>query len=526
MKKTTFLSSLFAIFLLGFHPSVQAQTDSTPNVIFETTVARYCQGMELIGTLDDQTKLFFSHDNSLNYITFPEGAENKGIVLLTHLQSSEGPHVEGLIKCYNAYTALCDDHTILNWGDKEACGEMPAELVGEHAKRVSALVHPDNGLSGFAALLEDGTVFSWGPKIPKDFDFATLEDHTTNLSTTFPLSIVIPPINHVVSLFSNTTGFTALIRDGEKEKLFSWNLNGDTFNIPDIGNSHVKSIKTSNMSFAAILDDDTWVMWGKVEDHISTPLLQPGERVLSLFSDSGTSEKVAYLNSGRLISWADYNPPEVYNSATLPVAGKTILKITDNAVLFDDYTGFSWDSHGCVESLYPHGDVVDVASTVIFGIPVTLSSEGTVSEGLRDITPATPRLRKIISISTTPIPSIDAYFGRSDTVSLTPIDMLSQFAIAGDEMSSFDPNRLGDWEYQLAGSNEWKHLEVWHNFYNNSAILRADTKIRFVSNKIDDPYFVPRLTMRLLGPNAISHIPDDSDTVSVPLLPPVRPSAK
>lgn len=512
MKKPPLLSSLVATLFLGTLHLSQAQTDSTPNVILETTVARYCQGMQLIGTLDDQTKLFWSHDNSFNYIIFPDGNENRELVSLTHLQSNEGPHVAGLIKYYDAYAALFNDHTLLVWGDKEAGGEMPAELSGEkviaiaateggalavilekdhsvvawgnpaaggtvpeslRGKRVTSLAHTRDA---FAALLENGRVVSWGA------------NHA---------SANMPPIDHVVSLFgSNSIGFTAIIRDGEKEKLFSWDMDDHPYTVPDIGPQHVKSIIPSAMAFTAVLDDDTLISWGRTEDHISAPLLQPGEKILSLLASDRADQKVAYLNSGRLLSWFDYYPSEYCSATKLPVVGKKALKTTENAILFDDNSGFSWDIHGEITPLYPHGDIVDIISTQIYENVITLSSEGTVSEGLHDITPSIPQNQKIIALASNYVAVDGQWFDGATTLNLLPIDLLSQFAIAGDEMNPFDPNRLGNWEYQMTGSDEWKPLQFFRFFSGNTPVLRADTKIRFLSNKIDDPYFVPQLTMK------------------------------
>ena len=139
-------------------------------------------------------------------------------------------NVRAIYSNATSFAALRENGTVYSWGDNSTGG------IGEVS--VSNVLTIYNTGTAFAALRNDGTVYSWGDA--------------------FSGGIGEVPVNNVLAIFSNDTAFAALRNDGT---VYAW---GDVSNggIGEVSVSNVKFLYSTQNAFVALRNDGTVYAWG------------------------------------------------------------------------------------------------------------------------------------------------------------------------------------------------------------------------------------------------------------------------
>lgn len=148
-----------------------------------------------------------------------------------------------------AFAALLDDGSVVSWGRPKAGGTPPVELdLSNMAQIVGTLNAPgyvtNNGYGAFAALKQDGSVVSWGEP-GFGGNTSDIEDQLTN----------------VIKLFANAKAFAALKADGSVVTWGDPRSGGDSRTVQPLLHD-IETIQPFLDSFIALKQDGSRVSWG------------------------------------------------------------------------------------------------------------------------------------------------------------------------------------------------------------------------------------------------------------------------
>lgn len=191
------------------------------------------------------------------------------------------------------FIALKDDGSAVIWGSWDTSSELP-EVVNELSTGVVDVVAAEK--SGFAALKNDGSVFSW----------------RVGYDGTIPKTIVtnqLAPTSGVVRIFSNDWSFAAIMSDGSVKTWGGYenstHYGSDSSSVASQIASDVVDVIAARRSYVAVKKDGSLVTWGYhfETEGFATVAPMMTSPVSSVYSNG--EAYLARLVDGRSFLWGD-----------------------------------------------------------------------------------------------------------------------------------------------------------------------------------------------------------------------------
>lgn len=148
---------------------------------------------------------------------------------------------ERLVSTDSAFAALMEDGSVQSWGNRLRGGH-PGDKINKLRSGVTRLFSAPQ--LGFLALKEDGSAVYWGD--PTRFEENSLTQIASFLEE-----------NQIVSVRASHTGFAVATED---HRIFSWYYNDGIFYQPSIGKA-IKSIYSGYYGFVAVYEDGSVLPW-------------------------------------------------------------------------------------------------------------------------------------------------------------------------------------------------------------------------------------------------------------------------
>jgi hypothetical protein len=225
-----------------------------------------------------------------------------------------------IVSTKSAFAALRNDGTVFSWGDAGNGGD--SSQISTQLTNVNSIYHSDKA---FAALKTDGTVISWGD-----------ENYGGDSSN------VADQLNNIQSIRSTGYAFAALKTDGS---VVAWGHSSYGGNSNDVSTqlTNIKAIFSNNYAFAALLADGTVITWG------SSTYGGDSSKVAALLTDvqaiyNTKNAFVALKTDGTVVTWgADSNGGDSSSVANLLTNIQTIYSTKQAfSALKEDGTLVSW----------------------------------------------------------------------------------------------------------------------------------------------------------------------------------------
>jgi len=228
--------------------------------------------------------------------------------------------VKALGAGFNHQLAVLPDGSVYGWGSNlsgqlgRSPQEVPVTQTPVQAEGVSGAVAVAGGDRFSLALLEDGTVMAWGSNEGGSLGRGTGKEVFS------PEPAVVPGVEHVKAIAADGEKALALLEDGT---VMSWGAGGGLGAghkggpepSPITGLSGVKAIATGKRFSLALLEDGTVESWGWTDDgelgngnlgeeDRETPAPVPGLEHVKAISAAGDTA-TALLEDGTVKGWGD-----------------------------------------------------------------------------------------------------------------------------------------------------------------------------------------------------------------------------
>ena len=206
----------------------------------------------------------------------------------------EKPPERNVISVFSSGTgfiSLLDNQELITANPCSTPSDYPAPKIPQGHYLVSLV----SNWNSFAALLENGKIFSWGRTPSPD----------------------LPPGQKAISIFPSGSSFCAVLEkeqanaENNTQTLLSW---GEVKTPPfSLGKQKVISIIGNEEGFCALLDDGTLRLWGKKNNTIEEPFRDSIQKVAMKKNALCATSKsfIALLENGTIHAWGDLETPEL-----------------------------------------------------------------------------------------------------------------------------------------------------------------------------------------------------------------------
>ncbi len=144
-------------------------------------------------------------------------------------------NVKALYSTAEAYAALLNDGTVTSWGNVVSGGDQPTDL--------SNVIDITSTFGAFTALKNDGTVATWGQVTPEGEEVANL-------------------LTNVKRVYASTNAFAALKDDGTIDVYGIYDYDGNEPVDPPEGLTGIARVYSNDFAFATISNVGKVVSWG------------------------------------------------------------------------------------------------------------------------------------------------------------------------------------------------------------------------------------------------------------------------
>eukprot|EP00435_Cladocopium_sp_Y103_P024102 s632_g5.t2 len=178
-----------------------------------------------------------------------------------------------------AFAAILEDGSVVTWGDPMCGGDSSAVSAQlRNAQQVQATC------SAFAAILADGSVVTWGDHL-EGGDSSEVQDQLRN----------------VKQIEASDDAFAAILQGGS---VVTWGIQeGDSSEVQDQLRS-VQQVQATRSAFAAIRADGSVVTWGDPDEGGDSSKVQRKLRTVQQVQSTGRAF-AAILEDGSVVTWGD-----------------------------------------------------------------------------------------------------------------------------------------------------------------------------------------------------------------------------